>query len=147
MPQKNKWFKRIVIPLPEIFSMTEIVSEEMATGFFKALGAAKLGEPVTSLLHARYLMAPDVRLAVNIKALVSQLIAKHKNVHSVIPDGLTDKEHDALVLIAERGVDPITNAIAHSLFNIEERNAALLVLRPLFDETKKMYRTEGTDAS
>jgi hypothetical protein len=147
MPQKNKWFKRIAIPLPDIFSMTGVVTEDMASGFFKALGATRLGEPIVSLLHSRYLMTPEIRLSVNIKALVSQLVAKHKNVDSVIPDGLTDAEHDALVGIAERGIDPISNAIAHSLFNIEERNAALAVLKPLFNETKKMYKTEGKDAS
>ena len=147
MPQNKKWFKRIVIPLPEIFSMTEVVSEEMATNFFAALGRARVGEVTSSLFHARFLMRPDVRLAVNIKALISQLITRHKNVHSVIPDGLTDAEFEALTDIAERGLDPITNAIAHSLLNVEERNATLSVLKPLFDETKKMYRTEGKDAS
>lgn len=135
MHHKKKWFKKIAIPLPEIFSLTAAVSDDMATSFFSVLKNHNVDETTMCFFYTRYCISPEVRLAVNLKVLLDQFIDK-KRVDSVIPDGISDNEHDCLEDIETRDIDPITKMVAHSLLNIEERNAVLPILKPLFIEIK-----------
>jgi hypothetical protein len=135
MRHNKKWFKKIAIPLPEIFSLTTAVSESMATSFFSVLKNNHVHETTMCFFYTRYCMSPEVRLAVNLKVLLDQFIQKRR-VDSTIPDGISDNEHDCLEDIETKDIDPITKMVAHSLLNVEERNAILPILKPLFVEIR-----------
>jgi hypothetical protein len=86
-------------------------------------------------------MPPARRLAVNLKAMLNVLA--DKNVQSVIPDGLTGEELEALIWLQTRNIGSDMRETAQGLLNVYERYQLLASLSlPFRKERKRVWNVE-----
>jgi hypothetical protein len=71
------------------------------------------------LLSARASLAPDVRLAVNVRNALARMV--NSPVDRVLHSGMLQEEREALVELDTVGVEEWACEIAHGLFNVYER--------------------------
>jgi hypothetical protein len=137
MSSSKKYFKRIVIPVSEVITLSDDLSDEIMDDFIKQLHRVNLNKTIIHLFQKKYDLGKS-RLAVNLKRFIDRLSSG--KVSSIIPDGLDPDELSALLELHNRIEDPITRSVAQSLCSIEERSAAFNILGPMFDNNRLKFR-------
>ncbi len=137
MSEKKKWFdsRKIPVQLPEPILSVSCVTEEEVRELGDALAALR-GSPRASTQILGYLAAlpPANRLAVNLGAFFNLLAAR--NVRSVIPDGLTQRELQALIALQSHAIPAKLRETAQGLLNVYERYSMLAAVGRMFREER-----------
>lgn len=144
MSEKRKWFDPAPLQLPAPILLVSKVTREDGVELLGALSRLRGGDALRALglFSKRFDMVPAQRLAVNLKTLLDRL-AKEP-VHSVIPDGLTDNERKALIVLQVKQVPPQLQEVAQGLLNIYERYLFLAAVGPMFrTERKRSWQADG----
>jgi hypothetical protein len=80
------------------------------------------------------MMRPEKRLATNLKTLL--VLLAENNIRSVIPDGLTEAELSALIVLQTHDVPPALRETAQGLLNVYERFMLLGSVGRMFRKEK-----------
>lgn len=136
MSEKSKWFRPGIAHLPDPITSVYEVSEDEARELVETLGRIRGGTSATrayNVFSRLVRMKPVERLSHNLKAFID-LLSKD-NVSSVISDGLTKGERDALIAVHTNPGLYHLGEIAQALLNVYERYQLLAALG-------KIYRQE-----
>lgn len=136
----RKWFDSKPLYLPEPIlnaaPVTVEAAEELLSVLIQARGpkAAK-----TFMLMSRLsAMAPAQRLEHNLKTLL-HLVANN-NVRSVIPDGLTPDELQALIVLQTYDIPASVKETSQGLLHVNERYQLLAAVGRMFREARRDTR-------
>lgn len=135
MSNREKWFRSRLKPpvvMPIAVPDAEPTYEELEE-FIEV--CVRLKSPKTDWLVNLARMMPGVRLMTNCRTVIS-LMARH-DIDSVIPQGLLNSEHEALELLARRGVSSDTQAIAQALLHVQIRQQLIATLGESFKAAKR----------
>ena len=133
MRDNKTYFKRVQIQPSEVVHVTEELSNEDLDRFFNELTRINFSDNNRSTFFALAELPAKMRLVINLNRFISKYKEPTTNViHSVVSDGLHEFEGAALFELANKDADVETNAVAHSLLNIEERHSLLEAMNAMF---------------
>lgn len=105
----------------------------------RELGAAMKDagvSPKTRLLFAKLAnLPPTIRLAVNLRSLIGQMV--RGPINNILVEGLTPVEQRALVELDQSGLSVTLRELAHRLLNIHQRWLMMKDLRRHFREAQR----------
>ena len=144
MPEKNKWFDPKPVQLPVITPILTVSQEFTAQGLQEFLHALETGKHLGAageLFRTLSLLPPAYRLCRNLKVLVS--LMGDGEVESVILDGLSKGERNALYCLERSNCDPQIREAAQSLLNVYERYQLMQSLGPAFRQARRKKHYAG----
>lgn len=135
----NKWFDK---PRPQHGSLllpekSVAVTDERLTELLSEI-YGKVSPRAYGVLVRLAKMLPAVRLTVNIKTTLDLLTAK--NIETILVEGLTDDERNALIEIDKLGVSQSSRETAHSLMDLDERLAVVSALNTIYRNRRTKRR-------
>lgn len=133
MVEKKKWFdQRKNLQLPEPLVAVFCVTEAEVQGLLTHLqqGPADQADKTSRLFRRLAQKTPARRLASNLRALMRLLATE--TVYSVIPDGLTRTELEALIVLQTRQFPLRLQETAQGLLNVYERCVLLAAVGRMF---------------
>ena len=113
----------------------ECPTKDRLQQFEAALRKAGVSSRSFDLFMRRAAYPPDLRLAINLKIMLGQVVIKE--IDDLLRDGLLAEEYAALVEIQLKGLPPAMLEVGHGLLDVHNRGLLLRSVSKLFRRAKR----------
>lgn len=120
---------------PERVRSEAYATEEELRELGAAMRAAGVSDRTRLLFAKLASLSPPIRLAVNLRSLLSQMV--RGPISNILVEGLTPVEHAGLVELDSKGLAVYLRERAHGLLNVHQRWLMMKDLRRHFREAKR----------